>query len=372
MIIKIIELLFIIGIGVIVMLFVSAPVGVTILLMVGVGMFFSIAVTISTALLKSVKVTVAASGTSLFKGESIRLKITVKNRTIIPAGDVRVKILLPGEGLAPLTAKDTVRFSVAGRSEETFEMEYRAEIWGQYKIGAVSVRLGDFLGIFSLPWSVSGKGTFEVCVFPNIIEIDSEDGIIGNALEALFDDESEETTESANTFGGFPGYNHRDYVPGDPIKRINWKMSAKRGSLLLRLDDEIETSEIDIVLTGGTRAVDVTAAVNKSIGSKPGGANTGGGEGSVYGGSGYRLAEEEAVETVLGLADLFTKLDIKVNVRFYFVVHTIAECTNAEDVKSLQSLFAWFSFTEDTVDSDGLPYYIKVSPGELPELVKTG
>ena len=49
-------------------------------------------------------------------------------------------------------------------------------------------------------------------------------------------------------FGGFPGYDNREYVPGDPLKRINWKQSAKRNKLLVRLDDEMAARAIHVVL----------------------------------------------------------------------------------------------------------------------------
>jgi uncharacterized protein (DUF58 family) len=337
MIVKILELVFIIIIGVLVTLYVSAPVGATILLMVGVGIFFSIAVTFVSALLKSVKVTASVSRATLYKTETTILKFTVKNKTILPVADVRIKLFDPGFGMSAGTIKNMVRFTVAGRSEETFEIAYHAEVWGQYQIGAESIRLGDFLGMFSLPWQMSGQGDFEVCVFPNVLDIPPDNEIIGNALEVLYDDESEETTETTMPFGGFPGYNHRDYEPGDPIKRINWKLSAKRDKLLLRLDDEVETSEIDICLTGYDS---------------------------------YRKRQEEAVETVLGLALLFVKLDIKVNVHYFMGAENVFRCVAANDVEDLRTEFLRFKFSENGFEPEGLSYYIRVSPGKAPELVK--
>jgi hypothetical protein len=337
-IVKIFELLFIIGLGVLVTLYVSAPVGVTILLMVIVGIFFSIAVTIATALMKAIKVTVSVSQTTLFKGEKTTLIIKVKNRTIIPAADVRIRLISPEKGLNAETEKNIVSFSVAGRAEEVLEIEYEAAIWGQYQIGIEqtknAVKLGDFLGIFSLPWNITGESKFEVCVFPNIIEIPPEELIIGSALEAIYDDEAEETTETALPFGGFPGYNHRDYEPGDPIRRINWKLSAKRDKLLLRLDDEAETPEINICLTGFDED---------------------------------RKKQEEAIEVTLGLADLFVKLDIKVKVHYS---STVFECVNADDIKNLQTAFLRYKFSDKSLLPDELSYYIKVSPNSSPELVK--
>ena len=51
---------------------------------------------------------------------------------------------------------------------------------------------------------------------------------------------------------GVPGYEHRDYVPGDPLKRINWKLSSKKDQLMVRLDEKVSSSSqvmrLDLVL----------------------------------------------------------------------------------------------------------------------------
>ena len=53
------------------------------------------------------------------------------------------------------------------------------------------------------------------------------------------DDNEEETNETALSPTGQPGYDHREYYPGDPIKRINWKMSSKKDVYMIRLDEKV-------------------------------------------------------------------------------------------------------------------------------------
>ena len=43
-------------------------------------------------------------------------------------------------------------------------------------------------------------------------------------------------------------YESREYIPGDPLKRINWKQSAKRDKLLVRLDDEMASKSVTVLL----------------------------------------------------------------------------------------------------------------------------
>jgi hypothetical protein len=59
-----------------------------------------------------------------------------------------------------------------------------------------------------------------------------------------------------------PGYTHREYTEGDPVRRINWKLSSKRDTYMVRLDDEIEAMQQVIVLDSlgsGNKADDARA-----------------------------------------------------------------------------------------------------------------
>ena len=45
-----------------------------------------------------------------------------------------------------------------------------------------------------------------------------------------------------------PGYVHREYVQGDPLKRINWKLSTKKSKLMVRLDEAAASVQPVLVL----------------------------------------------------------------------------------------------------------------------------
>ena len=46
-------------------------------------------------------------------------------------------------------------------------------------------------------------------------------------------------------------------MPGDPLKRINWKQSARRDKLLVRLDDEMASTSVAMVLDSVTDESDI-------------------------------------------------------------------------------------------------------------------
>lgn len=47
----------------------------------------------------------------------------------------------------------------------------------------------------------------------------------------------------------------RDYMPGDPVRHINWKASAKTGNTLVNMFDSSFSQEVCIILDGSTRYI---------------------------------------------------------------------------------------------------------------------
>ena len=58
-----------------------------------------------------------------------------------------------------------------------------------------------------------------------------------------------------------PGYEHREYIPGDSLKRINWKLSSKRRHLMVRQDEPIALARLAVVMDfRRSRGAEPTAA----------------------------------------------------------------------------------------------------------------
>jgi hypothetical protein len=51
------------------------------------------------------------------------------------------------------------------------------------------------------------------------------------------------------------GHEHRDYIIGDSLKKVNWKLSAKRQKLMIRQDEAINPSKITFVLAGNKATI---------------------------------------------------------------------------------------------------------------------
>ena len=84
-------------------------------------------------------------------------------------------------------------------------------------------------------------------MLPDIVEYMGPE-VLPSALPSDNDEEAEEGSVS----GGFPGYEHRGYEPGDPLNRINYKLSAKKRTLMVRRDENTSAQSTDIVIAPGS------------------------------------------------------------------------------------------------------------------------
>lgn len=132
-----------------------------------------------------------------------------------------------------LAANTSIRLRTAllFRKEVTVKGEFPAEHSGLNRLLLENMIVGDFLGNFH--FNIRQDQQTQMAVLPRIVEYDGPE-ILPNMLPSE-EEETEEGTTTRNS--GMPGYEHREYVPGDSPRRVNYKLSAKRGTLLVRLDE---------------------------------------------------------------------------------------------------------------------------------------
>lgn len=193
------------------------------------------------------------SETELFKGSCVSLRVTVKNSGLLPSPPVILKQWC-SDGLESGEENEKFAVNVFPLSEDVFETKYKAVLWCYAKVGLEDAYLTDYTGILKLRLpKFKGEGcSFDIKIIPDIKNISSSQEMLKAADDAASrNDDSEDTADMrALGFTGVPGYEHREYEPGDPLKRINWKLSAKRGPLMVRLDDRILSKKHSIILDG--------------------------------------------------------------------------------------------------------------------------
>ena len=136
------------------------------------------------------------------------------------------------------------------RQAQTVKLEFKANYSGRSYIRVAAFEAVDFLGLSRSSIPVEEKAGFiGLRIMPNVPDTGTQMDVIRTATDNVgFDDSEEETSETAMGSTGTPGYEHRAYSPGDPLKKINWKLSSKRGIYMVRLDEKLSVTSQVFVL----------------------------------------------------------------------------------------------------------------------------
>jgi len=310
---SILEYLALITVAVLFMLFLDGPGGGYLLIVLVAAAVVSIGLCIYTK--HNITSQLEISEDILNKGDIVQLSVIVKKTGILPTAVLTAEFFA-GYNFKPKSSMkvSTVMF---GRDECVFRSEYIAEYFGKGKLGLSSFSVSDFLGLCSYRIPIS-QSMLEVKIYPDVPEISSRDNFARSLADAALFDDSEDTTQSVNGFNGTPGYEHRPYVPGDSLKLINWKLSAKRGELLVRRFENSSGAEQVFVL------------------DKKGSDND---------------TNQLTVEAMLGLVAQFakTELPVKLIVRFTDIWEEIA-VQNLADAAQFRYKMASYAFSNDNIN----------------------
>lgn len=159
-------------------------------------------------------------------GRKIDVEIVLKKTgfCILPFIELSVNV-----GVNDLPIK--IRTALIFGKEKRVSASFRATHSGLNRIGLTEAAVYDFLGLARKRIPLDQHT--QKAVLPKIVEYDGPE-IIPNMLPS----EEEEIEEGVTVLnGGMPGYEHREYVPGDSPRRVNYKLSAKKNKLMVRLDE---------------------------------------------------------------------------------------------------------------------------------------
>ncbi len=174
----------------------------------------------------------------------------VKNKGLLPSTLIRVKGYCTGN-MVPV--KESENICVRGFGEKVAEFDFCAEYAGKAKVGIGEICVEDFFGIARFPVKkIDSSFRKSFGIMPEIPVVSSKDPILEEAMKTAYGEDNAEDSSDIISYGfsGFPGYDYREYVPGDPLKRINSKLSAKRQTLMVRLDEKPVVAGVVFLLDG--------------------------------------------------------------------------------------------------------------------------
>lgn len=186
------------------------------------------------------------SPTYLAKGRHFTVKVTIHSDGKLPIPFLRCRI----HAGANFLQEDIRPVQSAMTAEEPLEIPYAltAQFAGCAEISLQELSVSDYLGWCRFPVK-SLPQTVRIGIIPEIPSLSNANVILHTVSDiVLTQDDEEEESSAAVSAQTMPGYIHREYIPGDNLKRINWKMSAKRQKLLVRMDEAAATVRPTVIL----------------------------------------------------------------------------------------------------------------------------
>ncbi|MBR6400373.1 MAG: DUF58 domain-containing protein [Firmicutes bacterium] len=189
------------------------------------------------AAVKTVTAEIKTDTDLIAKGENVICSVRFSNALWLPVPMAEIRV-----ETSPHFLHDDVRVYkcvLAGKGTNTLKIPLKAVHSGLASIKTTNAAISDFLGIFTFKLNIDDK-EFTAAIYPDIPEVPVQTDFLKTANRfTSTDEEEEESNETSPIPTGMPGYDHREYIPGDPIKRINWKLSSKRDIYMVRLDEQI-------------------------------------------------------------------------------------------------------------------------------------
>lgn len=135
-------------------------------------------------------------------------------------------------------AQHLVRLRTLHRSPQVERIDLAALRRGVVQVGPVTARRTDPLSL--LRWHERWSGTAEMLVLPRMVDVES----LG--LGAIRDQEGTPSDEISMSDLAFHAL--REYVPGDDLRHVHWRSSAKAATLQIRQYQDTRRSHLTVVI----------------------------------------------------------------------------------------------------------------------------
>lgn len=181
------------------------------------------------------------------KGERVPYKLKLANDDLLLMTGIRLnfytdtvhvmKKARDGTRIPYAQAPDT--FSLLPHQYKDAELELYCKYRGTYPVGVKSVSVTDLFGLFTITYPVSE--TVRLTVRPRMIPLAQ--------LQSKLEKRDPKKNRPAIThLQDILDFELRKYIPGDPLRHIHWKNSARAGELLVRRQAPQELYELVVIM----------------------------------------------------------------------------------------------------------------------------
>ncbi len=171
-------------------------------------------------------------------GEWVTEEMSLRNHALLPKlwVECRDHSSLPGYWAGRVV-------DIASRGEARWDTAVQCRQRGRFRLGPVTIRSGDPLGLFQIEKFI--PATHELIVYPVALDVS------GVPLPAANMPGGRATNRNmsiaAHIISGL-----RDYTPGDPLNRISWSATARRGQMMVKEFDPDPTSDLWVLVDLGS------------------------------------------------------------------------------------------------------------------------
>lgn len=186
------------------------------------------------------------------------LSVGIHNNTFMPLGSVDLLINTDEHAITVLE-NQTVELNPFARRD--LDISFQIEFRGQYVFGLAAVQLTDFTGLFKLSRYFDAAKTI-TCLpqVPNLSNFPLTMNLMTQA-SSRFDIRDEDYSTISDI---------RQYMPTDSIKRVHWKLTAKRNEWLVKNFQSNALNLVSIILDSTRQMLsprEVYALEDKMVGN---------------------------------------------------------------------------------------------------------
>ena len=191
----------------------------------------------------NVKIRRETTSDNIFEDGTMSVKFIIKN-TGLGIGFVEIYDSLPPQARIIKGSNYTLLYMKPWQ-EVSFEYSLKLPLRGHYHLGPVKMRVKDAFDLFYNERIEESIHSFSV--FPQI-EVLEEQVITSRAPKLL------SGAMPLNVIGtGTEFYSLREFVPGDSLRSVNWKASAKKGKMMV--NETVREDVMDVILLVDAREV---------------------------------------------------------------------------------------------------------------------
>lgn len=169
------------------------------------------------------RIDLGCSKTLVTRNEPGVISVTVRNKSIVPIANYMFKLEISNS----YSDKPQVRYinlSVPALGKRTAEISFKPVLCGRISLTACDAYVRDMFSFFEKDKKDSAKFMFSV--MPRRI------GTVSGKY--LSENVSDESSKPKKDSAGTEVVDIREYAPGDSLKTIHWKLSAKKDDLFVR------------------------------------------------------------------------------------------------------------------------------------------